>query len=95
MNNIKISYVGSGNQITGGKLAAIGDDDGTVTILELCESLYTMQKNERNIMRDIFTREMTKEKNLEALRRLKEIKKRRTPKDIDAIQKKKEERKKK
>jgi dynein intermediate chain 2 len=48
----------------GGKLAAIGDQDGTVTILELCESLYTMQKNEKDIMTDIFTREMTKEKNL-------------------------------
>ena len=45
LTSIKISSVGSGNQITGGKLAAIGDDDGTVTILELCESLYTMQKN--------------------------------------------------
>jgi dynein intermediate chain 2 len=45
LTSIKISSIGSGNQITGGKLAAIGDDDGTVTILELCESLYTMQKN--------------------------------------------------
>ena len=33
---IKVSYVGGGNQITGGKYAAIGDQDGTVTILELC-----------------------------------------------------------
>lgn len=70
---IKVSYVGSGNQIIGGKYAAIGDQDGTVTILELCESLYTLQKNEKDIMTDIFTREMTKEKNLEALRRLQEL----------------------
>lgn len=61
---IKVSHVGSGNQIVGGKYAAIGDQDGTVTILELCESLYTLQKNEKDIMTDIFTREMTKEKNL-------------------------------
>ena len=93
LTSIKINYSGSGNQITGGKVAAIGDEDGTVTILELCESLYTMQKNERDIMTDIFTREMTKEKNLEALRRLQEMEKKRVPKDTAAIQKKIEERK--
>ena len=70
LTSIKISFIGTGNQITGGKLAAIGDDDGTVTILELCESLHSMQKNERDIMNEIFTREMVKEKNLEALRKL-------------------------
>ena len=53
---MKISSVGSGNQIVGGKHAAIGDQDGTVTILELCESLYMMQKNEKDVMADIFTR---------------------------------------
>jgi dynein intermediate chain 2 len=90
---IKVSYVGSGNQIIGGKYAAIGDQDGTVTILELCESLYTMQKNEKDIMTDIFTREMTKEKNLEALRRLQELEKKRVPKDMTAIHKKFEEKK--
>ena len=36
LTSIKISYQGSGNQITGGKLVAIGDQDGTVTLLELC-----------------------------------------------------------
>ncbi len=33
LTSIKINYAGSGNQITGGKIAAIGDEDGTVTIL--------------------------------------------------------------
>jgi len=47
LTSIKISYTGSGNQINGGKYTAIGDQDGTVTILELCESLYTLQKNEK------------------------------------------------
>ena len=88
---LKISYTGSGNQIMGGKYTAIGDQDGTVTILELCESLYTLQKNEKEIMTDIFTREMTKEKNLEALRRLQEMEKKRAPKDMTSIQKKFEE----
>lgn len=44
-------------------------------------------------MTDIFTREMTKEKNLEALRRLQELEKKRVPKDMTAIQKKFEEKK--
>jgi dynein intermediate chain 2 len=39
-------------------------------------------------MTDIFTREMTKEKNLEALRRLQDLEKKRVPKDMTAIQKK-------
>lgn len=45
-------------------------------------------------MNDIFTREMTKEKNLEALKRLQELDKKRVPKDLTAIQKKIDERKK-
>lgn len=89
---IKINYTGAGNQIAGGKIAAIGDEDGTVTILELCESLYTMQKNERDVMNEIFNREMVKEKNLEALRRYQEMEKKRIPKDMTAINKKLEER---
>lgn len=44
-------------------------------------------------MTDIFTREMTKEKNLEALRRLQELEKKRVPKDMTAIHKKFEEKK--
>lgn len=47
-----------------------------------------MQKNEKEIMTDIFTREMTKEKNLEALRRLQDLEKKRVPKDMTAIHKK-------
>jgi len=69
LTSIKISSVGTGNQVTGGKLCAIGDQDGTVTLLELCDSLCTMQKNERDIMQEIFQREMVKEKNLESLRK--------------------------
>lgn len=93
LTSIKISYQGSGNQITGGKLVAIGDQDGTVTMLELCESLYTLQKNERDIMGEIFNREMIKEKNLEAIRKLQELDKKKVPKDQTAARKKAEEKK--
>jgi len=44
-------------------------------------------------MTDIFTREMTKEKNLEALRRLQELEKKKVPKDMTSILKKFEEKK--
>jgi len=47
-----------------------------------------MQKNERDIMTEIFSREMVKEKNLEALRKLQEIEKKRVPRDMTQIQKK-------
>lgn len=72
---------------------AIGDQDGTVTLLELCESLYTLQKNERDTMAEIFNREMIKEKNLDAIRKLQEIDKKKVPKDQTAAKKKAEERK--
>lgn len=72
---------------------AIGDQDGTVTMLELCESLYTLQKNERDIMGEIFNREMIKEKNLEAIRKLQELDKKKVPKDQTAARKKAEEKK--
>lgn len=51
-----------------------------------------MQKNEKDVMADIFTREMTKEKNLEALRRLHEMEKKKVPRDMTAVHKKFEER---
>ena len=35
---------------------AIGDQDGTVTLLELCDSLHMLQKNEREVMTEIFNR---------------------------------------
>ena len=44
-------------------------------------------------MQDIFTREMTKEKNLEALRRLQELEKKKIPKDMTAALKKFDEKK--
>ena len=44
-------------------------------------------------MTDIFTREMTKEKNLQALRRLQEMQKKRVQKDMTSIQRKFDEKK--
>lgn len=54
---------------TGGKLVALGDACGTVTLLELCDSLSTPQPNERKAMDLLFEREIKQEKNLEARER--------------------------
>ena len=49
----------------GGKLVAMGDVTGTVSLLELCESLAASQMNERKAIENMFDRESKQEKNLE------------------------------
>lgn len=58
-----------GTSQIGGKLVAIGDNTGTVSLLELCESLAAPQANERKAIDLMFEREMKQEKNLEARER--------------------------
>lgn len=53
----------------GGKLVAIGDATGTVSLLEVCESLAVQQANERKAIELMFEREMKQEKNLETRER--------------------------
>ena len=47
-------------------MAAIGDSDGTVSMMSLCRALYdaTLQPKEKEIMGQIFDREMRREKQL-------------------------------
>ena len=54
------------------EFVAVGDDTGTVSLLEVCDSLGVMQSNEKSAMHSMFEREMRREKNLEA--RAKELK---------------------
>ena len=56
-------------QSSGGKLVAMGDVTGTVSLLEVCESLAAPQANERKAIDLMFEREMKQEKNLEARER--------------------------
>ena len=53
----------------GGRLVAVGDVTGTVSLLEVCESLAISQSNERKAIDLMFEREMKQEKNLEARER--------------------------
>jgi dynein intermediate chain 2 len=65
----------------GGKLVAIGDNTGTVSLLELCESLAVSQANERKAIDLMFEREMKQEKNLEVRER--DLKKQRAQDMLD------------
>jgi hypothetical protein len=58
-------------------MAAIGDADGTVSMMSLCRALYdqTLQPKEKEIMATIFDREFRREKNLELAKRQAELKK--------------------
>jgi len=54
-----------------GSMAAIGDADGTVSIMGLCKPLYdhTIQPKEKELMQQIFEREFRREKMLEQQKR--------------------------
>lgn len=56
----------------GGKLIAVGDVNGTVSLLEVCDSLAISQPNEKSAIGAMFERETKREKNLEA--RAREVK---------------------
>ena len=55
-----------GTTQSGGKLTAIGDVDGTISLLEVSDSLAVQQNNERQAINAMFERETKREKNLEA-----------------------------
>ena len=65
-----------GNTQAGGKLVAVGDANGTISLLEVCNSLSQPQKNEKSGMNNMFEREMRREKNLES--RQKEMRREKT-----------------
>lgn len=48
-----------------GRLVAVGDCNGTVSLLEVCESLAAPQANEKNAIGAMLDRETKQEKNLE------------------------------
>lgn len=54
-----------GNTQGGGKLVAVGDVNGTVSMLEVCDSLAQPQHNEKSAVGALLERESKKEKNQE------------------------------
>ena len=58
-----------GNMQGGGKLVAVGDVNGTVSLLEVCDSLAHQQSNEKAAINNMLERETRREKNLEVRER--------------------------
>ena len=71
-----------------GKYAAIGDSDGTITLLELCSSLYDVQPKEKDVIEEIFKREKAKENALKRQRMAQDKKKNEGNKDAELAKKK-------
>ncbi|GLD97288.1 hypothetical protein PINS_up005972 [Pythium insidiosum] len=55
-----------GNASSGGKLFAVGDVNGMISLMELSDGLATLQPNEKAAINGMFERETKREKNLEA-----------------------------
>jgi len=53
-----------------GQLVAVGDSDGVITMLQLCDGLVNMMPNEKNLVTQMFERETKREKNLDAIKKL-------------------------
>jgi len=76
MNEVALSHKVSDAALTSvsvqalGQLAAVGDADGQITLLSLCDGLKDMQPNEKNILGQIFDRETKRERNLEQIKKL-------------------------
>ena len=51
-------------------MAAIGDAEGTVSIMQLCPPLFETTPKEKEVMQTIFEREFRREKNLEVAKKL-------------------------
>eukprot|EP00003_Mantamonas_plastica_P002563 TRINITY_DN11949_c0_g1_i1.p1 TRINITY_DN11949_c0_g1~~TRINITY_DN11949_c0_g1_i1.p1 ORF type:complete len:249 (+),score=85.54 TRINITY_DN11949_c0_g1_i1:1583-2329(+) len=73
-----------------GRYVACGGKDGSVTIYELCASLYKQQPNETQSIRQMFEREVKREKNLRE-RRQKESKSRQRRSETASSSSKKED----
>lgn len=75
MNEVSLSHKVSDHQLTsmsvqsGGALVAVGDAEGTITLLELCPGLVSQMPNEKNIVGQLLERETKREKNLETIKK--------------------------
>ena len=70
IGNAALSSIGvQGNTQSGGKLVAVGDANGAVSLLELCDSLAVPQYGEKAAINAMFERETRREKSLEVRER--------------------------
>merc|ERR1719230_1360421 len=75
MNEVSLSQKVSDAPLTSinvqeqGQLLAVGDADGNITMLQLCESLVKPGPNEKAVIGQMLDRETNREKNLEAIKK--------------------------
>lgn len=76
MNEPSLTHKVSDHSLTcisvekGGQFMAVGDADGVITLINVCDGLYQMQPNEKNHIASMFDRESKREKNLEQIKKL-------------------------
>lgn len=93
---IKVNNVTGTSQIgvahyDNGKFVAIGDNEGTITLLELCKTLYEPQLNEAETLKEIFEREKKREDHLKNQRMQFENKAKAMKKEQDLLKKEAEQ----
>lgn len=75
MNEVSLSQKVSDAALTSlnvqssGSIAAVGDSEGVVTMLKLCDALVYQTPAEKNVVGQIFERETRREKQLDAIRK--------------------------
>jgi dynein intermediate chain 2 len=75
MNEVSLSQKVSDAALTslsvqaGGAFAAVGDSEGVVTLLKMCDALTQPGPNEKNVIGSMLDRETRREKNLDAIKK--------------------------
>lgn len=75
MNEVSLSQKISDAPLTSlavqaqGGLMAVGDGDGTISLVQMCDALVQPGSNEKNMIGQMFDRETKREKNLEAIKK--------------------------
>jgi len=52
-----------------GSMMAVGDADGVITLMQLCDGLVHMMPNEKNLIAQMFDRETKRERSLEQIKK--------------------------
>lgn len=75
MNEVSLTQRVSDSALTslsvqsGGAYAAVGDSEGVITLLQLCDGLVHPMPNEKNVIGGLLERETKREKNLDAIKK--------------------------
>merc|ERR1719220_2733201 len=76
MNEVSLSQKVSDCSLTSlsmqasGSLLAVGDSEGVISLMELCDGLVQPGPNEKNLIGQMFERETKREKNLEQIKKM-------------------------